>query len=76
MDEFIIVFEGDFVNAGILKGLLMDAGIEAFLRDEHTGVLAPWTVAPGGAGAVKVVIRVSDLELAKPIVDNFSNVTP
>jgi len=76
LDEFIIVYEGDFVNAGILRGLLEDAGIEAFLRDEFTGALAPWTVAAGGAGAVKVVIRAADLDQAKPILDDFVNVTP
>jgi hypothetical protein len=76
VDEFIIVYEGDFVNAGILRGLLEDAGIEAFLRDEFTGALAPWTVAAGGAGAVKVVIRAEDREAARPILDDFANVTP
>jgi len=75
-DDFIIVYEGDFVNAGILRGLLEDAGIEAFLRDEYTGAIAPWTVAAGGAGAVKVVIRSEDLETARPILDQFANVTP
>lgn len=72
----IIVYEGDFVNAGILRGLLEDAGIEAFLRDEYTGAIAPWTVAAGGAGAVKVVIRSEDLEAARPILEEFVNVTP
>ena len=70
-DELVIVYEGDFTGASLLKGLLEDADIDAFLRDEVTGAIAPFTVSPGGAFAVKVVVRAGDLEKARPIVEGF-----
>jgi hypothetical protein len=71
-DELVIVYEGDFAGASLLRGLLEDADIDAFLRDEVTGALAPFTVSPGGAFAVKVVVRAGDLEQARPIVEGFA----
>ena len=71
-DELIIVYEGDFAGASLLRGLLEDADIDAFLRDEITGAIAPFTVSPGGAFAVKVVVRAGDLEKARPIVEGFA----
>ena len=35
------------------------------------GTLNPWWVAPGGAGAVKVVISNLDYERAKLIVEEY-----
>jgi hypothetical protein len=70
-DELILVYEGDFAGASLLRGLLEDADIEAFLRDEVTGALAPFAVSPGGVFAVKVVVRAGDLERARPIVEGF-----
>ena len=59
------------IDTGFLKGLLEDVGITTFLKDEMMGSIAPWYVAPGGAGAVKVVIPKRDLDRAKPIVQEF-----
>jgi hypothetical protein len=70
-NELIVVYAGISIEAGFLKGLLEDAGVAAFLKDELTGTLAPWYVAPGGAGAVKVVIAKKDVDRAKPIVQKF-----
>ncbi len=70
-DELIVVYAGTPIDAGFLKGLLEDAGIATFLKDEMMGSIAPWYVAPGGAGAVKVVIPKRDLDRAEPIVQEF-----
>lgn len=69
--EFIVVYAGTLTDAGFLKGLLEDAKITTFLKDEIIGTLAPWYVVPGGAGAVKIVIAKEDLDRAKPIVQKF-----
>jgi hypothetical protein len=50
---------------------LANAEIEAFTKDEKMGVLAPWNVAPGGAGSVKVIVANIDLERAKEVVEEF-----
>jgi hypothetical protein len=35
------------------------------------GTIAPWYVAPGGVGAVKVVVTRSDYERSKAIIAEF-----
>jgi hypothetical protein len=70
-NELIVVYAGSSIDAGFIKGLLEDVGIITFLKDEIMGSLAPWYVAPGGTGAVKVVIAKRDLDRAKPIIEKF-----
>ena len=72
-DDLVIVFVGDFSEAGMVKGLLEDAGIEAFLKDEYVGIVAPWTVTGGGVGAVKVVIARRDLESAQTVLEEYAS---
>lgn len=70
-NESIVIYAGTSIDAGFVKSLLEDASIGAFLKDEIMGTLAPWLVAPGGVGAVKVVVARRDLDRAKPIVQKF-----
>lgn len=65
------VFAGNIVEVGIVKTLLEDAGIHAFLEDEIVGMLGPWFTAPGGAGSIKVVVAQADAALAKAVVDEY-----
>lgn len=71
--EPIEVFAGTAWHAGLLKSLLENAEIEAFLVDEILGTLNPWWTAPGGAGSVKVVVDPIDYDKAKLIVDEFES---
>jgi hypothetical protein len=68
-EELVVVYTGNSVEAGFLKGLLEDSGIEVFLKDEMTGGLAPPYAAAGGMGAVKVAVKRKDLDKAKTIVE-------
>ncbi len=71
-DNFpVIIFAGTIWEAELVKSLLENAEIEAFLRDENTGTMAPWYTAGGGAGSVKVVVSGADLETARCVVDEF-----
>ena len=70
-DEPVEVFAGTAWHAGLLRSMLEDAGIEAFLKDEIIGTLSPWWAAPGGAGSVKVVVSVPDYQKAKAIVSEY-----
>lgn len=65
------VFAGTQWEAALVKSLLENAEIKAFLKDEIRGTTMPWQVAPGGINAVKVVVSSNDLELAKQIVADF-----
>ena len=69
----IEIYAGNIIEAGIVKSLLEDAGISAYLKDEIMGTMNPWFVSPGGAGAVKVIISNLDFEKGKLIVDEYQN---
>ncbi len=67
----IEIFNGITWQAQMVKNLLENSGIEAFLQDEIVGSLnLPWA-APGGLGLVKVIVLSSDYENAKLIVDEY-----
>jgi hypothetical protein len=65
------VFAGTAVQATIVKSLLENAEIAAFLKDEFSGTLYPWHTSPGGVGAVKVFVSSADLEKARMVVDDY-----
>jgi hypothetical protein len=65
------VFAGTQWEAALVKSLLENAEIEAFLKDEIRGTTMPWQVTPGGINAVKVVVAHKDVELAKQVVNEF-----
>lgn len=69
--EPVLVFAGTNWEAGVVKSLLENAEIEAFLKDDLMGTINPWVTEAGGAGAVKVFISSHDLEKAIPIVKEF-----
>jgi hypothetical protein len=57
----------------VVKSLLENAEIEAYLKDEFTGVLYPWHTSPGGVGAVKVLVSSVDQEKAKIVVTEYES---
>ncbi|HYW96574.1 MAG TPA: DUF2007 domain-containing protein [Bacteroidales bacterium] len=67
----VVIFAGNVWEAGLVKSLLANAGIESFLNDEIRGTYAPWHVAPGGSGAVKIVVAKADVAKAGKIVEDF-----
>ena len=69
--EPVEVFAGTIMQAEILKSLLEDSEIEAFLKDEIMGSMAPWYSSGGGAASVKVVVSKDDYEKAMLVVTEF-----
>jgi len=67
----VIVFEGNDWEASMVKSLLENAEIEVFVKDGRMGVLAPWRVTPGGAGAIKIIVSNVDYEKAKEVIDEY-----
>jgi len=67
----VIVFAGTAMEATMVKSLLENAEIQAFLKDEVFGTLEPWVTGPGGAGAVKVMVSSVDAENAKIVVEEY-----
>jgi hypothetical protein len=67
------VFAGTQWEAALVKSLLENAEIEAFLKDEIRGTTMPWQVTPAGICAVKVVVSSNDIELAQQVVADFES---
>lgn len=70
-NEIVEIFSGSIMDAEIVKSILEDSEIKAFLKDEFAGTLAPWQVSSGGVGSVKVVISNLDYDKAKPIIEEY-----
>jgi len=70
-NELIEIFAGTTWQAEMVKSLLGNAEIEAFLKDDIVGTMAPWWTAPGGAGSVKVVVSNLAYEKAKSVVEEY-----
>jgi menaquinone-dependent protoporphyrinogen oxidase len=68
----IEVYSGAMWECGMVKSILEDAGIEAFLNNENLGNVAPWIAAPGGSGAINVVVAKHDFQMASAIVQQFN----
>lgn len=69
--SLVEIFSGDIIEAGMVKSLLEDSGIHAYLKDEIMGTLGPWWTTPGGAGSVRVIVAGSDAEGARLIVEEY-----
>ena len=64
-------FAGNAVQATMVKSLLENAEIAAYLKDEFTGVIAPWHSEPGGVAAVKVLVSSQDMEKARLVIEEY-----
>ena len=69
--EPVEVFAGSAVQAAMVKSLLGNAEIEAYLKDEFTGILYPLRSITGGVRAVKVFVSNIDQERARIVVDEY-----
>jgi hypothetical protein len=72
-NRLVEIFAGSSIEAEIVRGLLNNSGIEAFLKDDNMGTIAPWYVSAGGAGSVKVIVSSLDLDEAKAVVEEYNN---
>ncbi len=70
-DDPVVVFKGTSWHAAQLQGLLEEAGIESFLRDEVMGRIDAPALAPGAIGAVKVVVAREDAPRAEQVLRDF-----
>lgn len=70
-NPLVQVYAGTHPEAGYLKTVLEGEGIPVFLFDEMMGTIAAPYIAPGGAGAVRVMIAASDVERAEPLLEDF-----
>lgn len=72
----IEVFAGELWKATMIKNVLEDNNIQAFLENSLMGVLEPWVVSPGGYRPFKVVVSSIDYDKAIQLIEEFNQSEP
>lgn len=67
------VFTGTPWEAELVKGLLESAGIEAALKDDNLGSMAPSMSVNVGMGGMRVIVAAEDYEVASQLVESREN---
>ena len=66
-----IVFEGEHWKSTMIKNMLEENNIPAFLQDEYIGSIAPFQTTLAGVNPVKVVVSSEFYEAAKALIQDF-----
>jgi hypothetical protein len=69
----IEVFAGELWQASMIRDLLEDNNIQAYLLNEHMSCIAPWRIEAGGFNPAKVIVSTLDYDSAQKIVTDFNN---
>jgi len=69
--EPVEVFAGNMWQAGMVKSLLENAEIEAFLQDAIIGTLNPWWTSAGGVASVRVFVAPANEADARLVVQEY-----
>ena len=72
-EQLVVVFAGNISQSSLVKHIFEVHGIHSFLKDEAMGTIAPWRIASGGVGAVKVEVAESDVGRANAIIKEMSS---
>ena len=67
-DDFVEVFAGPVVKAGLIRSLLEADGLMAFVRDENAATIWPSPLVGAGLGAAKVVVPRAQEERALQVI--------
>ena len=67
----VVVYEGDYFRANMVKNLLENENIVSYITNDIVGTALPWHVAPGGYGAIKLTVALENYDKAKSIIDEF-----
>ena len=69
---WVIVYTGGAAETGVLRDLLIAAGIDARLGDEVMGTIAPYIVGAGAVAAIKVLVPEDRVADAAGVVAEFT----
>lgn len=72
-NEFVEIYAGELWQSSIIKDLLEDNGIPAFIENELMGTIIPSQITSGGVAPVNVKINDSDFVRAKELINEFNN---
>lgn len=59
------------IDSEVIKDILIENGINANLKNQLMGRIAPWQVSPGGFEPVKVDILIKDKDIALELIKEF-----
>lgn len=65
------VFSGSLWQAEIVKTMLENEGIEAFLGNEYRGTNSPWLTVTPGLNLVQVMVSSVDYDNARIVVSEY-----
>jgi hypothetical protein len=69
-DGYVHLYSGSEVRVILLKGLLEDKGIQTMVQNDYqSGISAGF--AGGTVNTIRLKVHATDLELAKPILEDF-----
>ena len=69
-DGYVHLYSGSEVRVILLKGLLEDKGIQTIVQNDYqSGISVGF--AGGTVNTIRLKIHATDLELAKPILEDF-----
>lgn len=68
--RLIEIFAGTAWEAGLVKSLLENAEIQAFLKDEIRGT-SSMVISGSGTGGVKILISGNDYQNAKTVIEEY-----
>lgn len=66
------VFAGPLWKSTIVKEMLIDNGIQAFILNEFEGTIAPFRVQAGGIDPIKVIVSSLDYDMALRLIKEFN----
>jgi hypothetical protein len=75
-DKTAKAFSGELWKATMIKNILEDNNIQAFLNNELLGSVAPYLADAGGMANIKVIVNAAQLDDALKLIDEFNSSEP
>ncbi len=75
-DKMAEVFAGELWQATMIKNILEDNNIRAFLNNEYLGTIAPYLADSGGMPNVTVMVNSHQREAALKLIEEFNKSAP
>jgi len=75
-NKAVEVFAGELWQATMIKNILEDNNIQAFLNNEYLGSVAPYLADGGGMANVTVIVNNDQQESALRLIEEYNHGAP
>lgn len=72
-NEFVEIYAGKIWQSTMIKDLLVDNGIYAFIDNEHMSVIDPNLTMTGFVVPIRVKVQKSDFAKAQELIEEFNS---